>query len=123
MNRIKLMQLIKEVIAENENQVVDAISTLRALQSAVKSGSEVTVKGQPLFKMPFINLATLQGGGRVEFPRDERLADMAADILIDGEPLKILYKPAPIPSPKPQVKPFDTSAYSDPESRYYRGGD
>ena len=121
MNRIKLMQLVKEVLAEN--QIVDADATLRALQSAVKSGSEVTINGQPLFKMPFINLATLQGGGRVQFPRDESLADVAADILVDGKPLEILYKPAPIPVPKEPVKPFDTSAYSDPKSRYYRGGD
>lgn len=123
MNRIKLIQLIKEVLNEMNDQVIDADATLRALQNAVKSGSEVTVNGQPLFKMPFINLATLQGGGRVQFPRDESLADVAEDILIDGEPLQIIYKPAPAPAPKPQVKPFDTSAYSDPESRYYRGGD
>jgi hypothetical protein len=25
--------------------------------------------------------------------------------------------------PRPTVKPFDPSAYSDPESKYYRGGD
>ena len=123
MNKIKLMQLVKEVLNEMNDQVVDADATLRALQNAVKSGSEVTVKGQLLFKMPFINLATFQGGGRVQFPRDKSLADVAEDILIDGEPLKIIYKPAPTPAPKPQVKPFDTSAYSDPESRYYRGGD
>jgi hypothetical protein len=121
MNRIKLMQLVKEVLAEN--QIVDADATLRALQRAVKSGSEVTVNGQPLFKMPFINLATLQGGGRVQFPRDESLVDVAADILVDGEPLEILYKSSPTPVPKIPTKPFDPSSYSDPESIYYRGGD
>ena len=94
MNRIKLMQLVKEVIKEaNENQVLDAIATLKALKLAVNSGSEVTVDGQPLFKMPFINLATLQGGGKVEFPRDERLESM--NIMVDGEPLELVYKEAP----------------------------
>lgn len=92
------MQLVKEVIAEAEGQVVDAISTLKTLQTAVKSGSEVIINGKTVFKMPFINLVTFVEGGKLELPRGEMLADM--DILIDGNPLEILYKDAPIIKPR-----------------------
>ena len=100
MNRIKLMQLVKEVLSEMNDQVIDVNATLRVIQAAVKSGSEVTVDGKPLFKMPFINRATIVGGGIQDFPRDESLEDM--NILIDGEPLQLIYKDAPQP-----VKPIE----------------
>ena len=124
MNRIKLTQLVKEVLNEMENQVVDGDATLRALQNKVKSGSEVTIEGKPVFKMPMINLATFVGGGRVQLPRDgEELKDVADLILVDGESLELIYKEKPSSIPRSIVKPFDSRAYSDPESKYYRGGD
>jgi len=121
----ELRKLIKEVINElGENQVVDADATLRALQSAVRSGETVTIEGEEVFKMPMINLATFVNGGRVSLPRNPEDLAMAAEvILVNGEPLELIYKDAPIMKPMVPSKPFDTSAYSDPESRYYRGGD
>lgn len=108
----------------NEGRVVDVDKTLRALQAAVKSGAIVTIEGEEVFKMPMINMATFKAGGRVSLPRDpEDLAFAASEILVDGEPLELIYKDAPTSMPKAQSKPFDTSAYTDPESIYYRGGD
>lgn len=112
-------------LRENENnKVVDVDATLRALQSALRSGALVTIEGEEVFKMPMINLATFKKGGRVTLPRDaEDLAIAAEVILVDGKPLQLIYKDAPIPQPQQKSKPFDPSAYSDPESMYYRGGD
>jgi predicted RecA/RadA family phage recombinase len=106
------------------DKVVDVAATLRALQSAVKAGSIVTIEDEEVFKMPMINLATFKSGGRVTLPRDpEDLAFAAGEILVDGKPLTLIYKNAPAPAPKTASKPFDSSAYTDPESIYYRGGD
>jgi hypothetical protein len=122
----ELRKLIKEILNEVENQVVDANATLRALQSKVKSGSEVTIEGKPVFKMPMINLATFIGGGRIQLPTNGEALEAIADvILVDGSPLELIYKAAPIPTPKPFSTPStgNTSRWTDPDSIFYRGGD
>ncbi len=119
-----LRKLIKEVLNEMENQVIDVDTTLRALQSKVKSGSEVTIEGKPVFKMPMINLATFIGGGKIILPRDgERLKLMANNILIDGEPLELLYKDAPKPIPSVEKTPEEIEAAKQAwQDRYGPGG-
>jgi hypothetical protein len=107
------------------DQVVDVDATLRSIQSAVRSGAVVMVGDKKIFKMPFINLATFEGGGKVQFPREaEPLEDMlATEITIDGKTISPIYKDAPPPPPKQVVTPFHPSMYSDSDSIYYRGGD
>jgi hypothetical protein len=105
-------------------KVIDVDGTLRALQLAVKSGADVTVDGGKIFKMPFINLATFVDGGKVQIPRSaEALQMMKDDILIDGQPLEILYKDAPPPPPtdtrSPEQKKADAQDWQD---RYGPGG-
>ena len=126
MKKSQLIQLIKEVLSEiNENKVVDVNATLKNLQSSLRSGSTVTIEDKEVFKMPMINLATFVEGGRVQLPTNGKALEAVADvILVDGEPLELIYKNAPAPTPpSTSSKPFDTSAYTDPESIYYRGGD
>jgi len=130
-DKLKIMELkairrlIKEVLSEmRENQVVDVQATLRALQAAVKSGSEVTIDYEEVFKMPMINLVTFVNGGRLQLPMNgEALEIAASSILVDGMPLELIYKAAPITvAPPPRTKPT-TDPWFDPSSPFYRGGD
>jgi len=112
--------------SSNENKILDADATLRALQAALRSGAIVTIEGEEVFKMPMINLATFKAGGKVALPRDPQdLADAAEVILVDGKPLDLIYKDAPIPTSKQISTPLagDTSRWTDPKSIFYRGGD
>lgn len=105
-------------------QVVDVRATLKALQAAVRSGATVTIDDEEVFKMPMINIATLIDGGTVQLPmKEEDLEIVASSILVDSRPLELIYKPAPVQAARPNRTPFNPSAYSDPESIYYRGGD
>ena len=123
----ELRKLIKEVLNEmGENQVVDVQATLRALQAAVKSGSEVTIDDEEVFKMPMINLVTFVNGGRLKIPMDgEALEMVASSILVDGMPLELIYKDVPTIPPIISKTPSagNTSRWTDPESIFYRGGD
>jgi hypothetical protein len=122
----ELRKLIKEVLNEmGENQVVDVQATLRALQAAVKSGSEVIIDDEEVFKMPMINLVTFVNGGRLKIPMDgEALEMVASSILVDGTPLELIYKDAPVIPPISKTPSAgNTSRWTDPESIFYRGGD
>jgi hypothetical protein len=122
----ELRKLIKEVLNEmGENQVVDVNATLRALQAAVKSGSEVTIRGYEISRMPMINLATVKGGGSMALPKTaEALESIKDEILVDGMPLELIYKEAPVVPPMTKTPSAgNTSRWTDPESIFYRGGD
>ena len=122
----ELRKLIKEVLNEmGENQVVDVNATLRALQAAVKSGSEVTIRGYEIFKMPMINLATIKGGGSMALPQTSKALESIKDeILVDGMPLELIYKEAPAVPPMTKTPSSgNTSRWTDPESIFSRGGD
>ena len=52
MNRIKLIQLVKEVIAEQKlNEGPLTTQVLKTAKDAIDSGSEVTVMGKPIGKI------------------------------------------------------------------------
>lgn len=105
-------------------QVVDVNATLRALQAALNSGADVTIRGHEIFKIPVINLATVKGGGSMALPRTgEALESVRDEILVDGEPLELIYKDAPVPGPTTMPSAGNTSRWTDPESIFYRGGD
>lgn len=121
---------------EEKPQVLDVDATLRAIQTALRSGAKVEVnietgenesKFMEVLKMPMINLVTFVEGGKTMIPRDAEFLENAEEILIDGTPLKdsnfLRYKDAPEPRVKQEPKPFDPSVYGDPTSPYYRGGD
>jgi hypothetical protein len=123
-NKLGPFSRMQENDSFDGSKIVDVRATLTALQTAVKSGAIVTIEGEEVFKMPMINMATFKKGGRVSLPTNPDDLEFAKnEILVDGEPLEIIYKDAPVVAPKQAPKPFDTSAYSDPESKYYRGGD
>lgn len=122
----ELRKLIKEVLNEmGENQVVDVNATLRALQAAIKSGSEVTIRGYEISRMPMINLATVKGGGSMALPKTaEALESIKDEILVDGMPLELIYREAPAVPPMTKTPSSgNTSRWTDPESIFYRGGD
>lgn len=98
MKRIKLVQLIKEVIAEqqlNENYI--ATQFLKKAKAAIENGSEVTVLGTPIKKVVIPAGAFLPVDGSASI-RISDIEDLASDILIDGEPIEI-----EIPEPKPRI--------------------
>ena len=116
----------KGLAQQETNQIIDTNATLRALQAAVKSGANVTIDGEQVFKMPMINLATFVNGGKVQIPNNpEALSIVVDSILVDGKPMELIYKSAPTPAPNKITKPSQgsTSGWTDPESIFYRGGD
>ena len=111
---------------QDAEQVIDVNTTLRALQSAVKSGADVTIDGEKVFKMPMFNLATFVGGGKTQIPdTSEGLEAVADSILVDGQPMKLMYKNAKIATTKPvsKLSAGDTSRWTDSDSIFYRGTD
>jgi len=132
------IQWMDEPQGEEKPQVLDVDATLRAVQKALNSGAKVEInietsdnesKFMEVLKMPMLNLVTFVEGGKTMIPRNAEFLENAEEILIDGTSLKdsnfLRYKDAPTPPPtvKPETKPFDQSAYGDPNSIYYRGGD
>lgn len=98
MKRIKLIQLVKEVIAEqqlNENYIATQI--LKKAKAAIENGSEVTVLGTPIKKVVVAGGAFFPADGSASI-RIPDIEDLTSDILIDGEPIEI-----EIPEPKPYI--------------------
>jgi hypothetical protein len=111
---------------QDSNQEIDVNATLRALQSAVKSGADVTIDGEKVFKMPMFNLATFVSGGKTRIPDTQEALEAVADsILVDGQPMELLYKNAKIATTTPvsKLSAGDTSGWTDSTSPFYRGGD
>lgn len=82
----------------NIEMVPDGDKTLRSLREKIQNGSKVFVDGNEVFKMPFNNLVTFVGGGRMQLPRDGQELESVRDlIIIDGNPLEMVYKEKPQP--------------------------
>ena len=127
MNRIKLIQLVKEVIAEQKtlNEGPLATQVLKTAKDAIEAGSEVTIMGKTIGKIvvPAGAFFPTDGGPSI---RISNLENPLKDIMVDGEPIDSLIT---LPEPAPIVKPIstpsagNTSRWTDPRSMFYRGGD
>lgn len=89
---------LTESMEEPKEMMPDGDATLLSLKNKIANGAKVFVDGNEVFKMPFNNLVTFVGGGRMQLPRDGNQLDSVKDlILVDGEPLEMLYKEKPKP--------------------------
>jgi hypothetical protein len=105
--------------AEEGNEI-DVRKLVKDISIAKRTGSEIAVDGKPVTMwIAMIGRLKTENGTYSIYD----IADGTAKLTIDGAPVELpILAPAPEPAPS-TAKPFDTSAYSDSDSIFYRGGD
>lgn len=125
MSRIKLLRLIKEVVAEQQRLNEGPLATLilKTAKDAIASGSEVTVMGKPIGKIvvPAGALFPIDGGPSI---RIGDLDNALEDIMVDGEPIEnIVQFPEPTPQPTDTRTPEEKAAAAQAwQDRWGPGG-
>lgn len=107
----------KKLVKEGQ---VDLRALVMKVNSAFKQGSALEVDGNPVTMWIASNGLLKTPNGRFNI---RAIAAGENQLSIDGQPVDLpMWEPV-APQVPTKRAPFDTSAYGDPNSIYYRGGD